>query len=531
MERNILDFISSHLEKVVPLNREMNRAYWKYAIHGRPAEEKRWLEKRRDMTAIFSDRESYARILTYDEGGLTETQETARQLRLLRLAFAAHQMPPAAVERLSEEQDEIARLVKGFRVVVDGEEYTDDELSYALRHSDDSEERRELWEATHVLGDRIGPLMLRMVGLRNRAARELDYRDYYRMALDLQEMNEGILEAAIQDLLAGTEKPWLARKAELDAELAERFGIAAKKLRPWHYSEPIFPGAPRRAQVDFDKYYGRKSVTKLAEAFFKGIGIEMKDVLARGDFAPRDGKLPGSFCLQVDPAHDDVRVSTSVRWGVEGMTTLLRELGAAAYLKGLAHNLPYLVRRPAHALLVEAVSILMERQARDPDFLKLVVKANKSAITRLTDKIESERRLQMLLMARWIPVLVLFERALYENPGQDLNRIWWELVARILHVTPPDGRKGRHDWAAQRIFALRPVTAHDRMYGELAASQLDAAIREATGKPSLVGNEAAGPFLRERLFAPGAKRHWAQTLKDATGQHLKTRFFLDDRIR
>ncbi|MEE9394399.1 MAG: M2 family metallopeptidase [Planctomycetota bacterium] len=533
MERNILEFIEGHLKTAVPLEKEFNEARWKLASNGRPADEKRFDEKYGERQKVYGDRESYARILTYDDGDLTETPETARQLRLLRLHFAEHQLPQTALDRIKDDQIELERKVGDHRIVVDGKELTPAEAAKILKTSDDREQRQKIWESMHSIGDELGPMLLRVMGIRNRAARDLGFRDYYRMGLELQEIDETQLLLTIEEVLKATEEPYKKLKTTLDREYAKRFRTIQKKLRPWHYVEPIFAGAPGKDAVDLDKFYGRKSVVKLAEKFFAGIGFDLKSVIAKSDLGVREDKSSREFCLHIDRNGRDVRVFSSIGTGHKAMCKALRQLGAASYYRHLAKNLSFIVREPAHPLFIEAVSLIMERNADDPEFLGEVVMAHKATVTKAAPMIEEQRRMSMLLLARWVPVLVLFERALYEKPGQDLNRTWWTLVDRILHIQPPEGREGRHDWAAHLPFSLQPLNSHNQLFGHLVASQLRAAmVREnENSNTSMVGNLEVGQFLTRKLFATGSRFQWAETLVRVTGENLTPKHFFAEYLQ
>ena len=39
-------------------------------------------------------------------------------------------------------------------------------------------------------------------------------------------------------------------------------------------------------------------------------------------------------------------------------------------------------------------------------------------------------RNQLLIFSRWCQVMLRFEKAMYENPDQDLNKLWWDLVEK-----------------------------------------------------------------------------------------------------
>ena len=69
---------------------------------------------------------------------------------------------------------------------------------------------------------------------------------------------------------------------------------------------------------------------------------------------------------------------------------------------------------------------------------------------------------------------------------------------------------------------------HNYILGELTASQLTHAIGNTVTGGHLVDNKAAGAFLSERLFAPGAIRPWNDTLAHATGERLSVSHFVAD---
>jgi peptidyl-dipeptidase A len=110
-----------------------------------------------------------------------------------------------------------------------------------------------------------------------------------------------------------------------------------------------------------------------------------------------------------------------------------------------------------------------------------------------------------------------FERELYANPDADLDRIWWELVARHQLVTPPDERQAP-DWAAKIHIAIAPVYYHTYLYGAIVALQLQEALRRDAG--GIVGRPDAGRQLGEQLFAAGLAERWDRLVEQASGTPL-----------
>ncbi len=121
------------------------------------------------------------------------------------------------------------------------------------------------------------------------------------------------------------------------------------------------------------------------------------------------------------------------------------------------------------------------------------------------------------MLARWVLVVTHFERRLYADPDADLGDTWWELVEHYQQIKRPDTLH-ESEWAAKIHLAVVPVYYQNYLYGELVASQLDAAIAERAG--DFVDCAAAGEFLTREFFAPGATMRWDELVEHATGEPL-----------
>jgi peptidyl-dipeptidase A len=210
------------------------------------------------------------------------------------------------------------------------------------------------------------------------------------------------------------------------------------------------------------------------------------------------------------------------------METLLHELGHGVYDKYLAADLPLLLRYPAHTNTTEAVAMLMGRLARDADWLALVRGLPADTVADLAGAAREQERIKQLVFVRWALVMVYFERDLYADPARpDLNQLWWDYVERFQMVPRPEGRDAP-DWAAKYHLAGAPVYYHNYILGELTASQLAHAIMTQVPGARLVDNPETGRFLRERLFAHGARYPWNETLARATGERLNPQYYVQE---
>jgi peptidyl-dipeptidase A len=130
-------------------------------------------------------------------------------------------------------------------------------------------------------------------------------------------------------------------------------------------------------------------------------------------------------------------------------------------------------------------------------------------------------------------VIFRFERELYRDPEQDLNRLWWVLVEEYQGLTRPENRD-EPDYASQLHIATAPAYFHNYLLGELFACQLHEAIcrdvldRSDPRTACYVGRREVGEYLRERVFAPGRRLSWNQVTKFATGAELNAQAFARD---
>ena len=119
---------------------------------------------------------------------------------------------------------------------------------------------------------------------------------------------------------------------------------------------------------------------------------------------------------------------------------MLHELGHSVYSsKNIPASVPYVLRSESHILTTEGIAMLFERFSKDADWLQAmgVHVPDPAAFDRAGAKM---LRAKLLVFSRWCQVMFRFEKALYDNPDQNLNDLWWNLVEKYQLVRRPDGR-------------------------------------------------------------------------------------------
>ena len=140
--------------------------------------------------------------------------------------------------------------------------------------------------------------------------------------------------------------------------------------------------------------------------------------------------------------------------------------------------------------------------ARDPDWLVAFAGVDRAAADKASNALKKQRLREQLIFCRWTLVMFRFERALYENPEQDLDTLWWDVVEKIQMMPRPENRH-QADWASKPHFVIAPVYYHNYMLGELFASQLRQTILKNIPKDA---PKAFGKIMTEKVFFPGDSR-------------------------
>lgn len=519
-------FIAEYEATVRPLQIAENLADWQANASGKDEDYQAAEEAVNRVDAALADTARFA-ALKQIRADLKEAEPQAdavvvRQIELLYLEYLGRQVDPELLKRMTAKATAITQAFNVYRPEVDGRKLAESEVDKILKESRDSDYRRRVWEASKGVGAVVEKDLRELVALRNEAARKLGFKDFYDMELQRGEMSRAQVIALFDELHELTADLFRATKRRIDAKLAADCGVAVEELRPWHYHDRFFQEAPAAYEVDFDSFYAQADVVKLTGKFYAGIGLDIDDVLARSDLYERPGKYPHAMCCYID-RQQDIRVMANAVPNAAWMGTMLHELGHGVYDKYIPASMPYILHKPAHAFTTEAVAMLFERMARHPGWMKAmgIEVADPAAVARAGAEAQRDAT---LIFAAWAQVMVRFESAMYADPGQDLNKLWWDLVERYQLIRRPEGRNAP-DYASKIHIVTSPAYYHAYMIGEMFVSQMNTAIRRDVLKtteprPSYAGRPEIGTYMKTKVFGPGAQMRWDALVRYATGEDL-----------
>ena len=517
-------FIEDHTQQIQNIEIASNLAWWNLATTGEDKYAKELEKEKIALRKIYSSSEDFQILKSHR---VEADPQLSRQRTLLLYQYRENQIPKEMIEEISKLETDIEATYTNFRPIIKGHAISNNDLKKILIENNDSKERKEAWEASKLIGEQVEDQVLKLISLRNFSAQQAGFSDFYSMRLELQELDQNRLFSLLARLEDLTNEPWKIYKAQLDKGLSKRFGIEKAGLMPWHYQDPFFQEAPRQS-LDLDVFYKNKDVASISKEFYLASGMPVDDIINRSDLYEREKKNQHAFCTCID-RKQDVRVLCNLRDNEYWMGTMLHELGHAVYDKYIDQSLPYILRSPAHTSSTEAIAMLFGRLSKDGDFLHRYAGLEKNEADAIDKLARQQNVANLLVFARWTLVMIHFERAMYQQPGVDLNNFWWECVKRFQDVKSVPGRK-KPDWASKLHLACAPVYYQNYILGEMTASQLRSSLLALmeTKKENFCSSTTVGNFLTDKLFKLGSLLPWEEALSHATGENLEPQHFVND---
>lgn len=519
----LTDFIKSREELIQKIELRIRKAWWDLAISGEEKHAKEWEQANNELRELFSSNEDFQALSNLS----SSDSKLNRQKSVLLNEYRENQIPKENIRKSLALEAEIEEIYTTFRPQLNGKQLSNNDLKQVLVESNDKALRQAAWENSKLIGEQVEEKILQLISLRNENARLAGFEDFYSMRLELQELDQTRLFNILDEVENKTTPYWTHYKDQLDRTLADSYGIQVKDLMPWHYHDPFFQEAPM-TELDLSAFYKEKNLQPMSAAFFKAIGLPVEKVLEKSDLYEREKKNQHAFCVCIDKKQD-IRILCNLKDNEYWMGTLLHELGHAVYDQHIDQGLPYLLRTPSHICTTEASAMLFGRLSKNGEFLHRYSGVEGEVVEQLIPLAQKQLAANLLVFVRWALVMIHFERAMYRQPGIDLNSYWWDCVERFQKVKRPPGRN-KPDWASKLHLACAPVYYQNYVLGEMMASQLYHHILGilTPKNETFCSSNSVGEFLSKKLYALGNLKPWEETLKASTEECLNPEYFIRD---
>jgi peptidyl-dipeptidase A len=530
MKKELTDFIKKFDSVYIPLYKDANIASWDASISGKPEDFKKSEDLQMKLVKLFADKGSLKKLEEIKVSGLITDSLLLRQLDVLYRDFLMAKADTAKLNATVRMQSAIEQKYGNFRADVKGEKLNDNEVEDILKHSKDVNEQKEVWIAQKKIGNVVAADIIALVKKRNEVAKDLGFKNYHEMSLTLSEQDPKVISQLFDQLNILTKNSFVEVKGEIDDYFVKYYKLKSRdELRPWNYQNRFFQEAPKIYEQDLDQYYKDKNLEILDASYYSSIGLPIDEMIKKSDLYGKPGKNQHAYCTDIDK-NGDVRVLCNIVPNEMWMGTMLHEFGHAVYFKAINRDLPFILRDPAHTFTTEAIAEMFGRFSTNPQWIKDNLGISDEEKMKIAETSLKTFRIQQLVFSRWAQLMYNFEKNMYENPDQDLNKLWWDLAERYQLLKRPEGRN-EPDWATKIHIALYPCYYHNYLLGELLASQLyyymvKNIIKSEDYKfQSFTGNKAIGEYLKKNIFQPGNRYYWDDMIEKATGEKLTPKYY------
>lgn len=510
-------------------------AYFDASINSNDENWKKVSELEMKYNALISTPTVYNQLKAYKDQNLVVDPIQKRRLDVLFNEFLSKQADINLLNEISKLTSEIEGKYSKFRANYNKKDYTDNDIEETLKNSVKQDELKGVWEAHKNIGPVVKDDIINIVKKRNEVAKKLGFNNFHEMSLQLSFQDPKQIETLFDELDVLTRDEFAKLKTEMDVKIAEKNKIKVEELMPWHYQNRFFQEAPQIWEVDFDKYYKGKDIVKLSSDYYKSLNLPIDRIVANSDLFEKPNKNQHAYCINIDRTTKDIRVLCNIKENSRWMETQLHEFGHALYEDYYEESLPWALKVPAHIFTTEAIAMIMGRFAMKPEWMVAMKVIDEKEGQKIAETAFKVLKTQQLVFSRWAQVMYRFEKSMYANPDQDLNKLWWDLVEKYQMVKKPADRN-MPDWATKIHIATSPCYYHNYLLGELLASQLYNHITTKVIDPSspnlhsFYNEPKVGEYLMKNVFNPGAKYEWNDMIEKATGEKLTPKHYANQFI-
>lgn len=518
-------FIENTTKQVQVLYKSWADAHWNASITWKPEDYASSEQYELAFNEYLSDNKKIIELQQLAKEETNRNTILKREYDIIYRLFLGYQGDQELLKKMISLSTQIQQKFSTYRATYNNQEYTDNDVEGILKNSKDSEELQGIREAHKAIGPQVNEDIIELVHLRNQHAQSLWFKNYLTMSLFLGEQDEGEIDQIFDELAIKIKPVFTQHKGLLDQHLADRYGCAIEELKPRHYQNRYFQEVPSsRWSVNLSEYYQDKNIETLTNDFYTSIGIDISDIIKTSDLYEKPGKNQHAYCLNDKTWM--VRVLCNIKPNEKWMGTMLHEFWHAAYDKYIDQNLPYLLSDPAHTFTTEAVAQFFQELSVNGEWMQEILNITDEQKNKIQTSSEYLIAFDKIIFAQRAQVIRRFEKELYANPEQDLNKLWRDLVSEYQGLTPPAGRNSP-DRATKIHIATSPCYYHNYLLGYILSQQRRGKIQDISSENmSLVGAKQVGKRFIDTVFSPWASITWRELVRNSTGQDLSPDIFV-----
>lgn len=494
--------------KIHKLATKLGIAEWNYYINSNKENLKKYNEFFDENLKLWSNKKTYTKILGFEEKGVND-KTLKRTIKKLIHDFKDNVSDVGLHKKLKSMENNIAKTVNSYKGVIDGKEYSNADLVTILDTEKNPEIRQKAYNARFVdISNKVEKDLINLVKERNLYAQKKGYNNFYSYMLKEEyKVDEKQLFNVVDKIVDTTRPIYKLLRAKENAETAKTFGIPEEKLQPWHYGLL----SKDNPENEVNKYIkDNTQMENLVYDMYDKMGWKVKEMPITLDLYPKANKNQHGFCFDLNP-NKDARILANLKNDVQSTQTLLHEMGHSVYALKYSPKLQYLDQTTHHAT-TEAVAMMMETVPDREAFYTKALNLPKS----ISEKLEINRLKNSLKFVNRYATLINFEKSMYENPDQDLSKLWFEMRNKYEMRNMPD--KIVNEWANIPHLLSCPAYLQNYFRAEIMQNQMYDTAHKALG--NLTENTDTAKFFEKKLFKYGTSLEENELLKKFTGSEL-----------
>jgi len=515
-EKAFLNFRKAFSTKIHRARREEQIAIWNFYINSNDENYKKMEQTNEAFIKIFQDEKTLAKLKEFKSKNITE-QTLVRHLDDLIKCFDDNITYKDEIKALTDKENSIAQKFNQYRGKIDGVEYSNTDLLYMQKEEKNVEKRKKIYQALNGGGELIAKDLVELFKMRNDFAQKKGYSNYFSYMLkEAYKVDEDQLFKLL-DLLESQSNNTAQRLfKQRDQKLAKIFNIQPEDLKIWHYKLRPEDDPYKEAEPYIKK---KEDLLPLTTNLFERMGWHIDKLPIIYDIFPRENKNQHGFCFDIDPPVDS-RIMANLREDLENLRTLNHETGHSVYDTGISSHIPYLDRTVPSMALTEAVAMLMESLPyREKGFLKDKLNMPEELI----EKLDKKRKEDIVDFVQRYLRFINFEKKMYENPDQNLPKLWFDLNQKYNKIQTPD--ELNNEWATIPHFLSNPAYLQNYLRAQLMSAQIYKSVTDKLGP--MTNTNKTEHFLRTKMFRIGASLSENEVMKKLTGDILKPDAFCE----
>lgn len=498
-EALVRDFIREKEKKVKLYQTDLNESYWQYALQVESSDSlqvychelmrqqgfKMGLES--GIEQLFTDFSDYNFLKGIRASGLIKDQLVNRQLSELLKKYSATKHGHDSIEVYR------ARLLE-YYVSLNRNKDLNWRQNDALFESYISQLRSLRYEVKAYLFSA------------NNFAKELGRETYYDFLLSNNEMSSIKLNELLRQIESVSRSDYKRLKQWADTQMCDSLGLELPQLRLKHYLHLLEQHRYPKAWNTSRTSVGIKGV---CADMFREYGFDMDSFIDQ--YRMTEGLTGGqykSFILNCDNYYD-LRCHCKIPFNDQGMLMCLGDLGFILSAAEVDPSVPYFLREH-HPIIKKSISSYFYNLPYVSESARL-----KLGLPLLqNDLVAGINNPWLLFKIRYLLVLADMERAMYEDPDQDLTSYYWSKVSEYLFINTPLDHQ-HSEWINNRYLLSLDGRAPLELCSIVLASQY------------LQASESNADFqfsFSDDFLIYGNAMAWSDLLRRLTGEDLTAEY-------